>query len=219
MRWRAEDALWSVASQRFASGAMFAVGRVMRTVLLVFFVLGVTAAPAVAHCDTYDGPVVQAGQKALAAGNLDFALIWVKPAAESELRAVFKQAVEVRKLGAKARELADQFFLETLVRLHRAGEGEPYTGIKPKGTEVGPAIKAADAAITSRSPRAVSTLLTDATNAGLHRRLELVLARREYKPTDIKRGRDYVEAYVAFTHYVERIYEASTLSANDHHAH
>jgi hypothetical protein len=37
---------------------------------LVFAILGVLAPrPALAHCDTMDGPVVKAAQKALADGN------------------------------------------------------------------------------------------------------------------------------------------------------
>ena len=42
------------------------------------------------------------------------------------------------------KELSDQFFIKTLVRVHRAGEGAPYTGIRPAGTDLGPAIPAAD---------------------------------------------------------------------------
>lgn len=171
---------------------------------------------AFAHCDTYDGPVVKAGQRALDSGDLDVALIWIKPAAEAELRAAFKQAVSVRKLGAEARELADRFFLETLVRLHRAGEGEAYTGIKPKGTDIGPAIPAADAAITSGSPRALGKLINDATSAGLHQRLERVIAKRKFKTNDVAAGREYVDAYVSLTHYVERVYDAATARAGGH---
>src|SRR5688572_31650172 len=83
---------------------------------------------AFAHCDTLDGPVVQAGRKALENGDVKSAIIWVKHEHEAEIETVFKKALAVRKLGTEAKEVADMFFFETLVRLHRAGEGAAYTG-------------------------------------------------------------------------------------------
>lgn len=191
----------------------------MRALLITFLVGAFVVAaqtPAAAHCDTYDGPVVKAGEKSLDTGELDFALIWVKPAAEAELRAAFKQALAVRKLGVEARGLADRYFLETLVRLHRAGEGEPFTGIKPKGTDLGPVIPLADAAIKSGSPRALTKVITEATNEGLHHRFSRVLAKRNFKPKDIAAGREYVDAYVLFTHYVEGLYNVAAAAAHGH---
>lgn len=174
---------------------------------------------AAAHCDTHEGPVVKAGQKALQTGDLDLARIWVKADAEVELKRAFEQALAVRKLNGEARELADRYFLETLVRLHRAGEGEPYTGIRPKGTDIGPVIPAADAAIVSNSSRAVAKLIVDATQAGLQHRLERVVAHKTFPSRDIRKGRAYVEAYVAFTHYVEALYATATAGATSHAQH
>lgn len=173
--------------------------------------------PAFAHCDTMDGPVVAAGQKALTSGDLELALIWIKPEAESELRAAFEQAVQVRKESAEARALADQYFLETLVRLHRAGEGMGFTGIRPAGTVVNPAIPLADTSITSGNTRPVEKLLTDATRKGLQQRFERVRATRNYKPTDVAAGREHVDAYVVFMHYAENVYEAAAGPAGHGH--
>lgn len=53
----------------------------------------------------------------------------------------------MRKLSLEARQLADMHFFETLVRLHRAGEGAGFTGLKPAGRDLGPAIPAADKAL------------------------------------------------------------------------
>lgn len=185
----------------------------------VLVAVGLTIAPvgASAHCDTMDGPVVEAGQRALDAGELDYALVWVKPEAEPELRAVFEKAVAVRKLGGTARELADTHFFETLVRLHRAGEGAPYTGLRPKGTDLGAAIPAADAAIQSGSMRDVSKLIANATSAGLRQRFDRVRAARKYDRHDVAAGRRYVEAYVLFIHYVERTYESATAPVDGHY--
>ena len=168
------------------------------------------ARDALAHCDTMDGPVVQAGQKALATGELDYALVWIRAESEPELRTAFQHAVAVRKLTPEARELADRYFLETLVRLHRAGEGEPYTGLKPAGTDASPAIRAADRAVQTGSVRGARELVTDAVGAGLNQRFAKVMATRGYRVHDVAAGREYVAAYVVFIHHVERLYEAAT---------
>lgn len=172
---------------------------------------------AFAHCDTLDGPVAKAGLKALDSGELDHALVWVKANAEPELRAAFKQALAVRVLGKDARVLADRYFLETLVRLHRAGEGEPFTGLKPGGTDIGPAIPAADDAIRTGSSKALTKLITDAAADGVQHRMKRVIATRQFKSKDIAAGREYVEAYVAFMHYVERLYADASGIANTEH--
>ncbi|HSG65930.1 MAG TPA: DUF6448 family protein, partial [Gammaproteobacteria bacterium] len=75
-----------------------------------------------AHCDTLDGPVIEAARVALATADPNPVLIWVQAEHEPEIRAAFEQALDVRSLGASARELADTYFFETLVRLHREGE-------------------------------------------------------------------------------------------------
>jgi hypothetical protein len=43
----------------------------------------------------------------------------------------FTKTLAVRKQSKEAKELADMYFFETLVRIHCAGEGAPYTGLKP----------------------------------------------------------------------------------------
>src|SRR5687768_9733513 len=104
---------------------------VMLAVLAVL-ALGWTAR-ASAHCDTLDGPVVAAARKALDSGNVNAVLIWVQSRDDAEIRNHFQKTMAVRKAGPQARELADMYFFETLVRLHRAGEGAGYTGLKPAG--------------------------------------------------------------------------------------
>ena len=84
-----------------------------------------------AHCDGLDGPVVTAARKALESGNVNLVLIWVQKNDEAEIASAFQKTLSVRKLNAQVKDLADTYFFETLVRVHRAGEGEPYTGLKP----------------------------------------------------------------------------------------
>lgn len=87
------------------------------------------------HCDTMDGPVVKAATEALEKGNVNFILSWVPKKAEVELRKAFEKTLLARKLGKEAKELADYWFFETAVRLHREGEGASYTGLKPAGLD------------------------------------------------------------------------------------
>jgi len=85
--------------------------------------------PASAHCDSLDGPVVKAARQALDTGNVNRVLIWVKHTDEAQIKDAFRKASTVRQLNSSAKELADNYFFETLVRVHRSGEGAPYTGI------------------------------------------------------------------------------------------
>lgn len=94
-----------------------------------------------------DGPVILAARAALEQKDITPVLKWVQKDDEGQIKAAFTRTLAVRAKGPEARDLADQFFFETLVRIHRAGEGAPYTGLKPAGTPVEPAIEAADKAI------------------------------------------------------------------------
>jgi hypothetical protein len=169
-----------------------------------------------AHCDGMDGPVVKAAQRALEKGNVNLALIWVLQKDEREVTAAFQRAVAVRKLSREARELADRYFFETLVRLHRAGEGESYEGLKPAGRDLGPAIPAADKAIDTGSIQPLLGLFPAASHTGVRERFAAAAARKNYKMNDVEAGREYVKAYVSFMHYVEEQY-GSENAAHDHH--
>ena len=179
--------------------------------------LALIPARAAAHCDTMGGPVVITAQQALDKGNVTPVLKWVKPDNEAEVRAAFKQALAVRKQGKAAKELADRSFFETLVRLHRAGEGASYTGLKD--TPVEPIIAKADAAIAQGSIDDVTKLLTEAMSKRLREKFDLVSARAREADKNVEAGREYVEAYVDFTHYVERLHSditAGTVHGAEH---
>lgn len=175
-------------------------------------------APASAHCDGMDGPVVKAAQEALAKGDVNLVLIWVRMNDEAEIRAAFDRTVNVRKLGPQAKEVAEMYFFETLVRLHRAAEGAPFTGIKPAGRDLGPAIPAADAALESGNLAPLITLLLEPLRAGLFERYQQAMAAKNFKRHDVVAGREYVDKYVSFIHYVEAIYEAASATLEGHYA-
>lgn len=173
--------------------------------------------PAAAHCDSMDGPVVLAAQEALETKNVNLVLIWVNEGQEQELRASFRQTLEVRGNSEKVRKLADRYFFETVVRLHRESEGAPYTGLKPAGTDFGPAIPAADKALESGSLAEVRDLIVEKFEEELHAYFDNVMGAKEFDPENIEAGREFVRKYVQFMHYVEPVYE--TVKADNAAAH
>lgn len=164
----------------------------------------------VGHCDTMDGPLVVLAKKALQDKNVNLVLPWVRPEDEHEVRHAFDHAQAVRDLGPQARSLADVHFLETLVRIHRAGEGAPFTGLKPAGLDLGPAVPAADRALKDGSDDALVKLLADAVSDGVRSRFHAARESQSFDPNDVAAGRRYVEAYVPYVHYVEKLWEAAT---------
>lgn len=171
---------------------------------------------ATAHCDGIDGPVVKAAMKALEKEDVNLVLIWVQKVDEPEIRQAFKRTLEVRKLNAKAKELADMYFFETLVRIHRAGEGAPYTGLKPAGRDLGPAIPLADEVLATGKVEPLAKFLADETRKELTERFSQALKARNHSSADLEAGREYVHAYVEFIHYVERAHEAATRPVTGH---
>ena len=173
--------------------------------------------PASAHCDGVDGPVVAAARQALDSGDPNPVLIWVQPKDEAEVRRAFNEAVAVRKLGAEAREMADRYFFETLVRVHRAGEGATYTGLKPAGRDLGPAIPLADKAVTSGSEKELTAFAAKEVERGIHEKFVDLQRKRSFRPEDLAAGREYVASYVAFVHYVEGLHQAVETTAVGHY--
>jgi hypothetical protein len=166
------------------------------------------AAPAAAHCDTLDGPVVAAARKALATGEVEHALIWVRKGDEHLIRTAFATTRTARSAGGRAAGEADTAFYATLVRVHRRGEGAPFTGLKPAG-EVEPPVRAADAALATGRFADVEQPVVARVQAGLHERYAAVTSRRGFAPADVEAGRAYVGAYVEYVHHVERLYAAA----------
>jgi hypothetical protein len=170
--------------------------------------------PAFAHCDTLDGPVVADARVALDKADITPVLKWVKAADEPELRAAFARAQTVRKLDAAARELADSYFFETLVRIHRAGEGAPYTGLKPAGA-VEPVIVKADQALEKGSVDDLAKAIASHAEAGIRERFQHALEAKKHAQESVAAGREYVAAYVTYVHYVEGVVRA--VHAEAHH--
>lgn len=171
-----------------------------------------------AHCDGMDGPVVKAAQKALEARNVNLVLVWVRKDDEAVIRQAFENTLAVRKLSPHAKELADRYFFETLVRIHRAGEGAPYTGLKPAGRDLGAAVPAADKALEEATVEPLVKLLNNKVERGLREQFETAMAKKNFRGDDVAAGREFVEAYVAFIRFAERVYEAAQRPAKGHFA-
>lgn len=168
-----------------------------------------------AHCDTTKGPVVTAARAALDAGDLNLVLHWVRPEDEAAVRAAFQHTMEVRALGADAKALADRYFFESLVRIHRAGEGAPYTGLTDGDPE--PIIAATDRALERGSTEELEHQLVGAVRSGLAERFAAARAAKDYRPGDVAGGRAFVAAYVPLTHWVESVFTVAN-GPDEHHA-
>lgn len=167
------------------------------------------------HCDSLDGPVVTAARRALETRDVDLVLPFVPADGEDEVRAAFDRAMPVRELGPEARETADLLFFETVVRIHRAGEGAPYTGLKPAGLSFGPVIPLAEEAIDDNSPNRLTGYLTDVLRDELRKRLDTVHELDGHRQRSMADERRYVEAVLDFQVYSHHLYE--TMRATDHH--
>jgi hypothetical protein len=158
------------------------------------------------HCDTRDGPVVKACIKALETGNLNYALIWIPAGSEPELKAAFERTRKVRESGNDARDLADDWFFETAIRLHRAGEEAPYTGMKPAGLDEGPVVPRAEKAIETGDPSEVIRFILDTVDEDLRNRFRHVMHAKKYDVNDVKAGRAFIQAYINFVVYSHHLY-------------
>jgi hypothetical protein len=170
--------------------------------------------PARAHCDAVGGPVATAAVRALDSNNVNLVLPYVPASAEGELTGAFTQALEVRDDSAEAKTLADRYFMETAVRLHRAGEGAPYTGLRPAGTDFGPAIPAAEEALETGKLEPLLHLLSEEVEKSIHERFEHAGAlssvpEEPQTAADVSAARERVSAELGFIGYVEGIYLAT----------
>ncbi len=181
--------------------------RSSQVLTLLALALPLAAAPARAHCDTLDGPVVVDARAALSAGDPTPVLKWVQPADEAEIRAAFTRALAVRAAGGAAAGLADTWFFETVVRVHRAGEGAPFTGLKPAGA-VEPPIAMADRALADGSVDELAAKIGQHASAAVAERFRRVVEARAHAGESVDKGREYVAAYVDYLHFVAGVVEA-----------
>jgi hypothetical protein len=167
------------------------------------------------HCDTMVGPVVTDAKLALEQADATPVLKWIKAGHEQEILEAFDKTLAVRNFSEEARELADMYFFETLVRIHRAGEGALYTGLKSAGA-VEPIIAASDRSLDTGSVGDLVQEVNKLVAKGICARFAEVLEKRKLADKSVKAGREFVEAYVQFVHYVDRLHNDALGYAEGH---
>ena len=158
------------------------------------------------HCDSLDGPVVTAAREALERGDVQRVLPYVSERGEPELRRAFDLAVKARSLGPDAAAVADRWLFETAVRLHRAGEGAAFTGLKPAGLDVGPVIPAAERALESASPDRLAELLCGIVRDQVGRRHAQAMQAKQRAGQGLSAAREYVEAALGLQVWAHGVY-------------
>jgi hypothetical protein len=158
------------------------------------------------HCDSMDGPVVTAARRALDTADVDVILPYVHPDGEREVREAFDRAIDVRALGDDARQVADRWFFETVVRVHRAGEGAPFTGLKPAGLDVGPVIPAAERSLETGSVDELVEVLCTAVRGEVERRHSHAMRLKQQAGTDVTAAREYIEANLGLQVWAHGVY-------------
>ena len=172
------------------------------------------------HCDSMDGPVVKAAIKALEAGDVNIVFAYVYKKGEREVKSAFKKVMAARKTSGTAREVADLYFFETVVRVHREGEGAPYTGLKPAGLDVGPVIPLAEEALQTGKAEKLVKMLTDVVRTEVMNRFEHAMHLKKHAGGDVAEAREYVEAMLGLQVYSHKLYlqtKADPHEGGEHH--
>lgn len=187
--------------------------------LLVLSMIVLSTGVTFAHCDTMDGPVIKDARTAIDKDNVNYVLKWIQPQDEKELKETFLLTMNVRKLSSDALLLADRYFFETLVRLHRSGEGVPYTGLKPSGIPLDEKVLAADRSIETGDLSRLNKLVPEADLPELKKRFERAFSLKNFEVDNVEAGRAYVEAYVQFFKFAEGEESHAAESADPHSVH
>jgi hypothetical protein len=182
---------------------------------LTAFVFMGTAAIVSAHCDTTGGPIIPEAKTALAKGDVTPVLKWVKAGHEAEIKSAFEKASAVRGKTPEAADLADRYFLDILIRLHRAGEGEPFTGIKDEPAS--PFMELAEKTIQDGAPDALIKRMSGHLESVVKEKFAALAEAAKTKDQSVEAGRKYVAAYVAYMHTLENVRNA-IMGSSAHHA-
>lgn len=174
-----------------------------RSLLLIFGFM-IASISGFAHCDSYDGPVIKDALKALDQNNVQLVLKWIEPQQEKEIISLFDKTYHLKNGNQEVYSIVEKHFFETLVRLHRETEGEPYTGLKPAGSMT-PLIAMGDNSIAKNDVEEVIKTATTHLEKLLRERYSKVAELSKTKDNSVKQGRAYVAAYVQYTHTLETL--------------
>jgi hypothetical protein len=167
-----------------------------------------------AHCDSYDGPVIKDAQEALENNNVNMVLKWVSKDQEDEIKSLFKKTYNLRNGDKEVYEIVQKHFFETLVRLHRETEGEPFTGLKPAGS-TSKILGMADNTISTGKNAELKKTISSGVEKTIQEKFEKLMTLSKVKDDSVEKGREYVAAYIDYTHTLEALH--SILEKNDIH--
>ncbi len=186
--------------------------------LVLMSILLLSSQATYAHCDSYDGPVIQDAFKALETNKVQLVLKWVNEDQEADIKALFEKTYKLRKGDQEIYQIVEKHFLETLVRLHRETEGAPYTGLKPAGS-ASPIVKMADLSIVNQNVDELASKFTAHIEKVVRDKYEKVKELSAVKNESLELGRAYVSAYVDYTHMLEGIHAILEHSSDGHATH
>ncbi|MDR2146487.1 MAG: DUF6448 family protein [Tannerella sp.] len=191
-------------------------GKIFPVVLVALF-LAIGTASAFAHCDSYDGPTIKDALKALETNNVDLVLKWISEEQEPEIISLFNKTYSLRSGDQEVYAIVEKHFLETLVRLHRETEGMPFTGLKPAGSTK-QIILLSDNTLQNNDIDGLLEKLNNHIGNVLREKYEKVAALEKVKDQSVEKGREYVAAYVDYTHTIESIHDILE-HGSGHHEH
>ena len=173
--------------------------------LIALFSL-ISIQPASAHCDSYDGPALIDAEKALETNNVDLILKWINADMEAEVVPLFHKTYSLKNGDKEIYEIVKKHFYETFIRLHREMEGAPYTGLKPAGTTA-PITVMSDKALETGEFESLLSTLNNHINSQLQEKFENTEALYKVRNNSVEQGREYVKAYVDYTHALEAVHD------------
>lgn len=178
---------------------------VYTSILTLLLVFGFTF-NSQAHCDRENGPVAVAAKQALETGDVSKALIWIGEQQAAELKSKFNQSLKVYNSGEESRQLAERYFMETTVRLHREAEGMPYTGLK-SAQPASKDIQEAEKALESGNLSPVTDLLAKEIQQQTGELYQHAMKAKDNREQSVEAGRRWVDAYVKYIVYVHSLYQ------------
>ena len=190
----------------------------VRTFLITAVLSMLVISPAFAHCDSYDGPVVKDALQALETNNVGLVYKWISTEQEAEISALFTKTYNLKKGDKEIYSLVEKHFLETLIRLHRQTEGFGFDGIKAAGTTK-PIVQLSDKAIETGNVENLINQLNGHIAKVVEDKYNAVKELEKVKNESPEKGRDYVKAYVMYTHSLEAIHDIVEQVASGHAEH
>ncbi len=114
------------------------------------------------------------------------------------------------KAGKDAKEVADDWFFENTIRLHRAEKEHRTPGMKPAGLSEGPVVPRAEKAIETGDPKESIGFILKTVEDDLTHRFHHVMEKKKYDVNDVAAGREFIEAFIGWVVYSHHLYMSVT---------